>query len=76
MGGSANFPLPLLEKGGRQGARTPVSWLYHFLLHISSLFKRKTFVFVIDVRTNVCYNIFSATMNGRRLVLPIEDCDL
>ena len=39
-------------------------------------FYPKTFVFLIDVRTNVCYNIFSATMNGRRLVLPKEDCDL
>ncbi len=38
--------------------------------------KFKTFVFSIDVRTNVCYNIFSATILGRRLVLPIEDCDL
>ena len=45
MGGPADLPLPLLEKGGRQGARIPVSWLYHFLLHISSLFKHKTFVF-------------------------------
>ena len=42
----------------------------------SSVPLSKTFVFLIDVRTNVCYNIFSATMNGRRLVLPIEDCDL
>ena len=36
----------------------------------------KTFVFIVDTRTNVCYNIFSATILGRRLVLPKEDCDL
>ena len=41
-----------------------------FALHL------ETFVFTIDLRTNVCYNLFSATMNGRRLVLLTEDCDL
>ena len=65
--------------GWAAGVRTTVSWLYHFLLHLSSLFhflNAKHLFFLIDTRTNVCYNIFSATILGRRLVLPIEDCDL
>ena len=47
-----------------------------FLFQQSSYFYLQTFVFLIDEGTVVCYNIFSATILGRRLVLPIEDCDL
>ena len=46
-----------------------------FYIYLRFLNAKRLF-FIIDTRTIVCYNIFSATMNGRRLVLPIEDCDL
>lgn len=32
--------------------------------------------FIVVCRTYVCYNISSATIQGRRLVLTPEDCDL
>ena len=47
----------------------------HLCLFIG-LFIQKHLFFLIDIRTNVWYNVFSATILGRRLVLLTEDCDL
>ena len=63
--------------GWAAGAWTPVSWSSDSFFHISSSpFIFKTFVFLVDARTDVCYNMFGATILGRRLVLLTEDCDL
>ena len=77
MGGATDLPLPLPEQGGRHGhelrstGRLTASSIY--LLRL--LYSKHSF-FLIDTGTNVCYNIFSATILGRRLVLLTEDCDL
>ena len=70
--------------GGRGGGKLrqspiqPLIWpSFFFRLSLPSPpFIWKHLFFIIALRTDVCYNIFSATILGRRLVLLTEDCDL
>ena len=81
MGGSNQYSAATTWIGWAAGNTNSQSGIQplvrqSFLFQQSSYFYLQTFVFLIDEGTVVCYNIFSATILGRRLVLPIEDCDL